>query len=66
MANRKTTTSTEVKQRWIDKAYNRYTINLRKDDDAELIAFIDANKEHVGTTELFRRGLEKLMESGEI
>ena len=64
MAERKTTTSTEVKQRWENSAYQKYMIRLRKDDDADLIAFIEENKENVGTTELFRRALELLMEEG--
>ena len=61
---RKTTTSTEVKQRWIEKTYKRYMVNLRKDEDAELIQFIDQNKDKQGTTELFRAGLEKLKNEG--
>lgn len=64
MANRKTTTSTEVKQRWENSAYQKYMIRLRVEDDADLIAFIDENKEAIGTTELFRRALSKLMEDG--
>lgn len=64
MAERKTTTSTEVKQRWENSAYQKYMIRLRKDDDADLIAFIEENKEAVGTTELFRRALELLMDEG--
>ena len=64
MASRKTTTSTEVKQRWENSAYQKYMIRLRKEDDADLIAFIDENKDAIGTTELFRRALELLMEEG--
>ena len=64
MAIRKNTTSTEVKQRWENSAYQEYMIRLRKEDDADLIAFIDENKDAIGTTELFRRALELLMEEG--
>lgn len=34
-------TSAEVKQRWIAKAYQRYTINLRRDRDQAIIDYID-------------------------
>ena len=61
---RKTVTSSEVKQRWESKAYKKYMIRLRADDDADLIAWIEANKEKHGTTELFRMGLEKLKTEG--
>lgn len=61
---RKTTTSTEVKNRWNAKTYKRYQVQLRKDDDADLIAWIDQNKEQYGTTELFRLGIEKIKSEG--
>ena len=61
---RKTTTSTEVKARWIKNNYKRYQIHLRYDTDAELIRFVDENKEKHGTTELFRMGIEKLKQEG--
>lgn len=64
IAKRKTTTSTEVKQRWISKTYTRYHVSLRKDEDAELIAFIEDNKAKHGTTEIFRAGIEKLKNEG--
>lgn len=60
---RKTTTSTEVKQRWESKAYKKYLVRLRVDDDADLIEFIENNKSK-GTTELFRAGIEKLKKEG--
>jgi hypothetical protein len=37
---------------------------LRKDTDADLIDWIDRNKEQHGTTELFRMGIEKLKSEG--
>lgn len=61
---RKTTTSTEVKSRWMKANYKRYQVQLRVDDDAELIEFIDQNKGRYGTTELFRMGIEKLKLEG--
>lgn len=64
MNKRKTTTSSEVKQRWMKANYKRYQVLLRIDDDANLIQFIDKHKEDIGTTELFRRGIEKLKSEG--
>jgi len=63
-ANRKTTTSTEVKQRWNAKTYKRYTVNLRKDEDAELIKLVESSKTRRGTTDIFREALEKLKNEG--
>ena len=64
MANRKTTTSTEVKARWNEKTYKRYQVYLRLEEDAELIEFIEQNKSTTGTTEIFRAGLEKVKNEG--
>ena len=61
---RKTTTSTEVKERWKKKTYKRYQVSLRKEEDAELIDFIENNKDKIGTTELFRTALETLKNEG--
>lgn len=58
IANRKTTTSTEVKQRWMAKAYKRYVISLRHDTDAELIAYLEERKDTIGTTQIFREALQ--------
>jgi len=48
----------------MDANYKRYQVQLRLDVDRELIAFIEANKEKHGTTELFRMGIEKLKAEG--
>ncbi len=61
---RKTTTSSEVKIRWMKANYKRYQVQLRIEDDADLIDFVNQYKDEVGTTELFRRGLEKLKSEG--
>lgn len=61
---RKTTTSSEVKIRWMKANYKRYQVQLRIEDDADLIDFVNQYKDAVGTTELFRRGLEKLKSEG--
>ena len=60
----KTTTSTEVKNRWNAKTYKRYTVNLRKDEDADLIEFIETNKERISITEYFRAGVEHFKNEG--
>jgi len=52
----KTTTSTEVKTRWMAKAYKNYNIHLRNEEDAELIAFVEKEKKEnsINTTDYFR------------
>ena len=52
-------TSTEVKQRWESKAYNKYTVRLRRDSDAHIIDYLEKNKERIGTTNIFRDALEE-------
>lgn len=59
---RKTTTSSEVKMRWMRANYKRYQVQLRYDTDKALIDFIEENKGTYGTTELFREALELLMQ----
>ena len=39
-------------------------VNLRKDEDSDLIQFLEQNKAKHGTTELFRAGIEKLKNEG--
>lgn len=41
---RKTVTSSEVKMRYNQKAYEKYTLMFRRDDDADIIAAVDALK----------------------
>lgn len=52
-------TSTEVKQRWESKAYTKYLVRFRNDEDRKLIQFIEKNKERMGTTNIFRDALEE-------
>ena len=59
-------TSTEVKTAWKQRNYKRYEINFRLDTDKEIIAYIEANKERFGTTEIFRAAMELLIENGGI
>lgn len=59
----KTYTSTEVKQRWENKAYKKIVVRLRYDTDAALLDFIDQNKDSIGTTQIFREALEMYMDA---
>lgn len=61
MATRKTTTSTEIKNRWNAKTYQRYTVNLRKDEDADLIAAVERLKDRYSVSEIFRLGIEAII-----
>ena len=59
-------TSSEVKQRWENKAYKKFLVRFREDTDKEIIDYIEANKERFGTTEIFRAAMELLIENGGI
>ena len=66
MANRKTYTSPEVKNRWKAKNYKTFQINLRYDSDQELIDFVErfkAKNDGTGVSDIFRAGVEVLMEA---
>ena len=39
---RRTTTSTAVKQRYIDKTYTQFNCRLRNEDAAEILEFIES------------------------
>ena len=58
-------TSSEVKTRWMKANYASYRVNLRKDTDSELIAYIERRK-HNGeqTTEIFREAVRRLKNEG--
>ena len=61
MSKRKTTTSTEVKQRWENKAYKKYLVRLRQDTQADLIELVEERKKAgKGTTQIFSEALELL------
>ena len=59
-------TSSEVKQRWENKAYKKFLVRFREDADKEIIDYIEANKERFGTTEIFRAAMEALIKNGGI
>ena len=50
-------TSSEVKARWMEKAYKKYLISFRYDTDQDLIDYVEENKDKVGTTQIFREAL---------
>ena len=62
-ATAKTTTSTEVKTRWINANYKRYGVSLRYDTDGDIIDFLEQHKdaEGKGTTEIIRAALKQYM-----
>lgn len=56
---RKTTTSTEVKQRWIKANYKSYHVNLRYDRDQQLIDYIESHiTDGEGVTDVIRKALK--------
>jgi hypothetical protein len=59
-----TATTTGQKAAWNAKTYKRYQIYLRMDEDADLIQYIESNKDMQGTTELFRTALETQIKKG--
>ena len=62
---RKTTTSTEVKNRWNAQNYKTYRINLRVDQDKDLIDFVEkykADHDDKGVTDIFRFGCDAMMQ----
>lgn len=61
----KTHTSSEVKARWINKAYKRYMLNLRVDTDQDIIDFMESHKEKLGTSNIIRDALTMYIASGE-
>lgn len=50
-------TSSDVKMRYNSKAYHKLNVMLRLNEDSDIIDFIEAQKEHTGTTQLFREAL---------
>lgn len=57
-------TSSEVKNRWNAKTYKRYQISLRKDEDSDLIEFVESIKDKIGPSEIFRAGVESIKKEG--
>lgn len=59
-------TSTEAKNRWNAANYKRYTVSLRRDEDAGIIAYLEEAKtrDQKIVTQVFRAGYEKLKNEG--
>ena len=53
--------SSEAKNRWNAKTYKRYAALLRKDEDKELIDWIEKNRGKYTIADIFRAGVETLM-----
>lgn len=56
-------TSSDVKMRYNEKSYHKINVRLRKEADADIIEFIEANKGKLGTTQMFREALEMYVEA---
>lgn len=48
-------------QRWKEKTYKRFTVYLRKEDDKDLIAWLEKNKDKHRLADIFRLGAAQLM-----
>lgn len=58
---RKTTTSSEVKARWMANNYKTYRVNLRYDTDQDLIDYMEKHKQAEGVTPIIREALVNLI-----
>ncbi len=54
-------TSSAAKNRWSEKTYKKVTICLRKVEDADLIQWLEQNKEQYSLTEIFRIGIKQVI-----
>lgn len=59
----KTRTSSEVKKRWMDKAYHKYAAYLRYDTDQHIIDYLEEHKDEKGTTQIIREALEMYIDA---
>lgn len=56
VSKQKPHTSNEVKKRYMDKTYKRYTANLRKIEDYDVIKFLNAEKQRgINPTDVLRK-----------
>ena len=58
-------TSYAVRQEWDRNNLKRYTVSFRLGDDADIIKYIDSHKTVGGTTALFRKAIQKLINEGQ-
>lgn len=64
--NKVAQTKQEIRNAWNKAHYRTFTASFRTDTDQEIIAYIEANKERFGTTEIFRAAMEALIKNGGI
>lgn len=57
-------TSYEVRKRWDKEHHKIYSVRLRLEEDGDLIAYIEAHKDTIGTSQIFREALEKYIKEG--
>lgn len=59
-------TSTEAKNRWNAANYRRFTVSLSRDDDAEIIEFLDKAKadNRKIVSDVFRAGYDQIKKEG--
>lgn len=55
-------TSAKVKNRWNAKHYRTYRPNLKIEDDADLIKFVEESKGKYSASDFFRAGVIAIME----
>jgi len=55
-------TSTEVKTRWMNKAYHKFTAYFRYDTDQYIIDYLEEAKLSKGVTEIFRDAMALYIE----
>ena len=53
----------KASRKYDDKTYKKYQVRLRKNEDKELIEFIEKNKDNHGMSNVFRTALEFFLEN---
>ena len=53
----------KASRKYDDKTYKKYQVRLRKNEDKELIEFIEKNKDKHGMSNVFRTALEFFLEN---
>ena len=56
-------TSSEVSERYKKKTYKFIPVRFRYDTDQHLLDFLEANKDTIGTTQIFREALEMYIDA---
>lgn len=61
---RKTTTSTEIKTKWIKANYRTFQAHFRYDTDADIIEYMEQHKDGRGVTDILRAAMRDYMAKG--